>query len=146
MHEGTQISQIHPAAQIAQIDARVPARNRDPLTYDVIGAAMEAHGKLGPGLPEKVYQEAFARELRKRGIPFELEVEMEILYDGEPLRHHFRADVVVAGILVVELKALQAMGFIECAQILTYLRVGRLKKGLLLNFGAASLECQRFIA
>ncbi len=131
---------------MTQIDARVASRSRDPLTYDIIGAAMETHRRLGPGLPEAVYQEALALEFDLKAVPFEREAQLEIIYREGILRHRFRADFLVAGCVVVELKALATTGYLEQAQVLTYLRVGRHKKGLLLNFGQARLEYQRFVA
>lgn len=116
----------------------------DPYTYDVIGAMMEVHKVLGPGFLERVYQEALANELTRRGIPFEREVELGVIYKGDLLDATYRADFVCYGQVLVELKALDSLRAPEKAQALHYLKCAGLPIALLANFGEASLTWRRF--
>ena len=118
---------------------------KDPESYAIIGAAMEVHTELGQGFLEAVYQDALAVEFVSRGIPFEREKPLPILYKGGILPSTYKADFVCFGGLLVECKAQHAVGRPEYAQILNYLRITRLSRGLLLNFGAPSLSYKRFI-
>ena len=117
----------------------------DPRTYAIIGAAMEVHRQLGCGFLEAVYQEAFAIELAARGVPYSREVELPILYKGRRLKTAYRADFLCYESIIVELKALARLSGTEEAQILNYLKASEREIGLLLNFGAPSLEYKRFI-
>jgi GxxExxY protein len=116
---------------------------RDPRTYAIIGAAQRVHRELGPGFLERVYHQALCIELADRGIPFQAEVALPVHYRGRRLDAVYRADAVVGGEVVVELKALPALTWAEAAQLLHYLKAAALQTGLLLNFGAASLEVRR---
>ena len=119
--------------------------NRDAETFSIIGAALEVHRELGHGFLEAVYQQALAFEFEARGIPFEREKGLSILYKGRDLETKYRADFVCHGEVVVELKALQALSGNEDAQLLNYLKASGFKRGLLLNFGAASLQQKRMV-
>ena len=118
--------------------------NRDPQTYAIIGSAMEVHRHLGPGFLEVVYQEALMIELGERGILYRREVELPIFYKSRPLLAHYRADFICFSSIVVELKALARLSNVEEAQLINYLKATGLERGLLLNFGASSLEYKRF--
>lgn len=118
---------------------------RDPETYAIIGAAMEVHRELGHGFLEGVYQEALAIEFRCRDIPFEREVVLLITYKGEPLPCSYRADFICFDDVIVELKAVRTASGTEEAQVLNYLKATGKQRGLLLNFGAPSLEYKRFV-
>jgi len=104
------------------------------LTQDIIGAAIAVHRVLGPGLLESAYQECLCQELVFRGIPFERQVPIPLEYRGLRLEAGYRLDVLVAGRVVVEVKAIDAIAPIHEAQLLTYLRLGGGNIGLLMNF------------
>lgn len=118
---------------------------RDPRTYTIIGAAMEVHRQLGCGFLEGVYQEAFAMELRDREIPFSRELIFPVTYKGRRLHNHYRPDFVCFDKVVVELKALDRLSPVEESQLINYLKVTGYQTGLLLNFGARSLQKRRFV-
>jgi GxxExxY protein len=118
---------------------------RDSRTYAIIGAAMEVHRELGHGFLEPVYQEAFALELDQRNIPCRREAELPLLYKSRLLKCTYRPDFLCHGCIVVELKALAAIGNIEMAQVLNYLKAGGFQIGLLINFGTPSLQYRRYI-
>jgi len=112
------------------------------LTRKIIGCAMKVHNVLGSGFLEVIYQKALAIELRKAGIPFEQEREFSILYDGELIGAR-RVDFFVANAVMVELKARPQLENIHKNQAINYLEVHGVADGLLINFGAASLEFKR---
>ncbi len=118
---------------------------RDPRTYAIIGSAMEVHKELGHGFLEGVYQEALAMEFADRGIPFVAQPELTVWYKNRALTCTFRADFICYETVVVELKALAALGGVEQAQVINYLKATRIELGLLLNFGAPKLDFERLI-
>ena len=114
------------------------------LTGDIIGAAMEVHGRLGPGFLESVYEEALAVEFRLKNIEFERQKELPVLYRDDIIKT-FVCDFLVAGRVIVELKAIKALGEIEKVQLTSYLKASGIEIGLLLNFGSRSLDFKRMI-
>jgi GxxExxY protein len=118
---------------------------RDPRTYAIIGAAMEVHRQLGCGFLEAVYQEALELELTARGVPFRPQLPLTLSYKGQQLKCKYCADFICFDEIIVEIKALVRLTGIEEAQILNYLKATGLETGLLINFGARSLEYRRFI-
>ena len=117
----------------------------DSDTYAIIGAAMDVHKWLGRGFLESVYGEAFAFELGARNIPFRRECSLDVIYKGTALPCHFKADFICFDKVLVELKALAKLSGTEAAQVMHYLKASTIEKGLLINFGAPSLECKRFV-
>jgi len=110
------------------------------LTHEIIGAAIEVHRTLGPGLLESAYSECLARELSLRGIPFEREKPLPVVYKEVKLDCGYRIDFLVDGRVVVELKAIEALAPIHDAIVLTYLRLSGCKIGLLINFHVEVLK------
>ncbi len=119
--------------------------SKDPKTFKIIGAAMDVHKHLGCGFLEAVYQEALEIEMETRKIPFHREVELPVFYKEYELNTFYRADFVCYDSVIVELKAIKKLSDIEEAQVLNYLKATGIETGLLLNFGAKSLEYKRFI-
>ncbi len=110
------------------------------LTGEVIGAAIEVHKALGPGLLESTYEECLCVELRLREIQHERQKEIPLEYKGVNLDHGYRLDIVVASELIVELKACERLEPIHEAQLLTYLKLSGIKVGLLINFNVPVLK------
>ena len=108
------------------------------ITAGIIGAGIAVHRVLGPGLLESAYQEC--QELVLRAIPFEREVPIPLEYRGIRLEAEYRLDILVTGKVVVEVKAMEAIAPIHEAQLLTYLRLGGWKVGLLVNFNVVVLK------
>ena len=114
----------------------------DELTYKIIGCAMRVHSFLGNGFQEVIYQRALAIELQKAGLEFLRELDMPIYYEGEKIGGR-RVDFLVGDEVLVELKAVITMEDVHLAQGLNYIVAYNLEKGLLLNFGAKSLQVKR---
>jgi len=125
--------------------AAMPQDFDDPQTYAIIGAAMAVHRELGCGFLEAVSREAFTIELEERGIPFVREARLAVRYRNRVLPLSYTVDFICYGEILVELKALHAIGPIEVAQLINYLRVARRSRGLLLNFGTMSLQHRRLV-
>jgi GxxExxY protein len=116
------------------------AEERDPLTRVVIGAAIEVHREMGPGLLESVYQSCMEHELMLQGISFKPQVRLPLIYKGKPIDNEFIMDLYFPDQLVVELKAVEKLLPIHEAQLLTYLRLSKTHVGLLLNFNVRVLK------
>lgn len=104
------------------------------VSRTIIGAAIDVHRTLGPGLLESAYEPCLAHELRLRHVPFERQKPLPVDYKGVRLDCGYRLDFLVAGIVVVEVKAIEALLPIHQAQLLSYLKLGGWKLGLLINF------------
>jgi GxxExxY protein len=109
-------------------------------THDIVGAAIEVHRQLGPGLLESAYQTCLCRELLIRGIGFRQQVPLPIQYRGLDLDCGYRLDLVVADSVIVEVKAVSRVLPIHRAQVLTYLKLTNYRLGLLLNFNVEVLR------
>ena len=110
----------------------------DPLTRSIIGAAIEIHKSIGPGLLESIYEEALCYELELRGIKYERQVSVDVIYKGKVIKGQ-RIDLIIEGQVIIELKSLSNLPDIVFAQILSYLKATGLKRGLILNFGVKKL-------
>jgi len=110
------------------------------LTSQIIGAAIEVHRELGPGLLESAYQACLAREFSLRNIPFEQEKPLPIRYQGAQLDCGYRLDFLVDNKVVVEMKTVDSILPVHEAQLLTYLRVTGCRVGLLINFNVRVLK------
>lgn len=110
------------------------------ITQAIIGAAIEVHRTLGPGLLESAYHECLCRELSLRGVPFEREYPLPVEYKGTRLECGYRLDLLVARAVVIEVKSVEALAPVHEAQLLTYLRLGGWRVGLLINFNVAILK------
>ena len=110
------------------------------LTYEVIGSAIEVHRNLGAGLIESAYRLSLCRELFLRGIKFKHEDWLPYEYKGLRLPDVYRMDILVENLIVVEVKAVEALAPIHEAQLLTYLRIGGWRIGLLINFNVVVLK------
>ena len=111
----------------------------ETLVHDTIGCCIAVHRKLGPGLLETIYSRAVALELVAAGITFEQEKPYPVTYRGQLLCEH-HLDFVVGGAIVLEIKSIEAIARVHHAQLLNYLRVSRLRVGLLMNFNVAVLK------
>ena len=110
------------------------------LTEAIIGAAIEVHPELGPGLLESAYEECFCYELHLRSLNFQRQVELPVAYKGMKLDCGYRLDIVVENSVVLELKSIEQILPIHHAQLLTYLRLSQKKVGLLINFNVGVLK------
>lgn len=110
----------------------------DELTEKIIGAAIEVHNILGPGLLESIYEEALCFEFTLRGIKHQRQVDCDIVYKGKTIKGQ-KLDLLVENEVVIEIKSLSKMPEVALAQTLSYLKATNLKRGLIINFGEKRL-------
>ncbi len=110
------------------------------LTQKIIGAAIEVHRRLGPGLLESTYEMCLAEEFKFQNIQFERQCSYPLTYRSTVLESAYRLDFLVEGQIVLEIKAVELLSKLHTAQLLTYLRLLNLRKGLLLNFNVSMLK------
>lgn len=110
------------------------------VTHAVVGAAIEVHRHLGPGLLESLYEGALCRELWLRGLALVRQIPLPVAYKGTDLGSFLRLDPVVEGLVIVEVKAVEATAPIHRSQLLTYLKLAGLPAGLLINFNVELLR------
>ncbi|MFA6471800.1 MAG: GxxExxY protein [Candidatus Latescibacterota bacterium] len=108
--------------------------NENDLTGIIVDCCIKIHSTLGPGLFESVYEEALSYELHKRNIPIERQIEIPVMYESVRMNVGFRADIIVDKRVIVELKSVDTLLPVHKKQLLTYLKLTKLKIGLLLNF------------
>ena len=112
----------------------------EQLTERIIGAAIEVHRTLGPGLLESVYEECLCHELGLRDLKFERQVALPLQYKGISVSVGYRADIIVEGAILLELKAVERLLPVHEAQLLTYLRLSGMRVGMLLNFNTSVMK------
>ncbi|MDE6449111.1 MAG: GxxExxY protein [Muribaculaceae bacterium] len=110
------------------------------IGYEIIGAAMEVHRILGPGLLESAYKSALTKELTTRGFSVKTEVPIDLIYKGDRLDVGYRADMIVNDEVIIELKTVTEINPIFHMQLITYLKVSGKKLGFLINFNSPSLK------
>ena len=125
--------------EIDKTQSRIDLIEAD-LTGEIIGAAISVHRELGPGLLESVYQACLCRELGLRQVPFRSQVELPVEYKGCHLDCGYRIDLIVDNRVLVELKSVERLSAIHESQLLTYLRLSRIRVGLLINFNVPILR------
>lgn len=121
------------------------SKNEYMQMYQIVGAALEVHNNLGRGLEEALYQEALQIELTERGIRFEPQRLLQTYYKGHALKKEYYADLVCFDSVMVELKAVTSICSEHRTQLLNYMRITKIKRGLLINFCEKSLRVERFI-
>jgi GxxExxY protein len=126
-HEGTKHTRVTKARSVS-------------LSHSIIGAAIEVHRVIGPGLLESVYEMALCRELWLRGLRVDRQISVPVHYKGEILDCHVKLDLLVEKTVVIEIKTVERLVPIHTAQLLTYLRLEDLWLGLLINFNVSSLR------
>ncbi len=114
--------------------------SKDPLTNLIIKGAIEVHRQLGPGLLESAYEACLAFELKKSGLHVESQVPLPVVYKGNTLDCGYRMDIVVNKKCVIEIKNVEKIIPIHEAQLLTYLKLSKIKTGLILNFNVESMK------
>ena len=114
-------------------------------TFNIIGACMRVHSELGCGFLEAVYQEALAFEFDDRGIIFKKEEQIEVYYKQHTLKQYYQADFICYDNIIVELKAAESLSANHTSQLINYLNATDCRVGLLINFGAQSLEHKRIV-
>jgi len=112
----------------------------DRLSYVIVGAVIEVHRQLGPGLLESAYEACICRELVFRGIKFERQVALPLRYRGMAVECGYRLDLIVAGLVIVEVKSVAKVLPIHRAQVLTYLKLLRFNLGFIINFNVERLR------
>lgn len=111
-----------------------------PIAHEVIGSAIEVHREIGPGLLESTYSHCLAHEFTRRGVEFLREYSLPVKYKDTNVDCGYRADFIVAGEILIEVKAVESLHPIHQAQMLTYLRLSRIEHGLLINFNVQLLK------
>ena len=114
-------------------------------SYEIIGAAMKVHSTLGCGFTEKVYQDALAIEFSKKGIPFQREVELHVIYNDVELPSTFIPDFICFDRIIVELKAVKELDNMHRSQAYNYAKVAGYRLSLLINFGVSTLVYERMV-
>ncbi len=114
--------------------------HENELSYKIRGAAFNVHTELGPGLFESVYEIALAHELQEEGLGVKRQLSIPIQYDGIMMDQGYRADLLVDGKVIVEVKSVEALHDVHYKQLLTYIRLANIRLGLLMNFNSVSLK------
>ena len=116
------------------------AEQLDELSEQIIGAAIEVHRHLGPGLLESIYRECLLMELTAKNLRVEVERRVPVHYKGRRIDHYLKLDLVVEGCIIVEVKSVSSIDPVHLAQVITYLKLANCPAGLLMNFNATTLR------
>ena len=114
--------------------------NENEIGERVLGCALTVHRNIGPGLLESTYEACLAHEVRKAGIDYQRQLTLPLVYDGEVIETGYRLDMLVAGLVVVEIKAVELLLEVHRAQLLSYLKLGGYRLGYLLNFNVPLMK------
>ena len=114
--------------------------NENEIAEKIIGLAIKVHSTLGPGLLESVYEKVMAFELHRNGFDLSIQKTMPVIYEGITIDEGYRADIVVNNLVIIELKSVKNIEDVYCKQLLTYLRLSKLKLGLIINFNEVLLK------
>jgi GxxExxY protein len=114
--------------------------NENDISYKIIGAALEVHKTLGPGLLESVYENTLAYELRQNGLETKTQVPLPVMYKEIKMEVGFRIDLLIENKVIIEIKSVEALAPVHFAQTLTYLKLSGLKLALLINFNTIKLK------
>jgi GxxExxY protein len=115
-------------------------KERDPVTEPIIGAAIEVHRILGPGLLESAYEVCLCYELEQRGITVANQRKLPVIYKGQALECDFRIDILLPGLVIIEVKSVAKVLPVHEAQLLTYMKLAKISTGLLINFNVPLLK------
>lgn len=119
---------------MATLRSCVPPLHINQVTGAIISSAMHVHSVLGPGLLESCYQGCLAHELKKRGYSTASQVGLPVVFDGEKIELGYRVDLIVEGMVIVEVKSVEGIHPVHQAQLLSYMRLSKINVGLLINF------------
>lgn len=114
--------------------------DENDISYQIRGSIFNVYNKLGPGLLESVYQAALEIELKRKGLQVKREVPVPVYYDGEKLEIGFRLDLLVNDKVIIELKSVETLAKVHHKQALTYLKLTKLKLGILVNFNVENIK------
>lgn len=115
------------------------------IAYRIVGSAIEVHKELGPGLLENIYEESLVLELELNGLKVKRQLEVPVQYKGVPLKSNYRIDLLVEDLIIVELKAVEEISPVFQAQLLTYMKLLKKPKGLLINFNVGNITHEGLI-
>lgn len=138
----TKKNKFHELEQISRIMTDILFKEE---SYNIIGACMEVHKKLGCGFLESVYSEALELEFKKVNVPYEREKKLQVFYDNQSLNKYFKADFVCYHSIILELKATKYLIDADSQQTLNNIKATKFKLGLLVNFGELSLVHKRIL-
>jgi GxxExxY protein len=117
----------------------------EDLSYKIIGASKEVYKELGKGFLESVYEDAFCYELNKLNIAYEKQKELDVYYKDVVFERKFRADIIIENKILIENKVIKKISNLEEAQLINYLKISKLRLGLIFNYGASNFEFIRRI-
>ncbi|MCF8237520.1 MAG: GxxExxY protein [Saprospiraceae bacterium] len=115
------------------------------IAYRIVGSAIEVHKELGPGLLENIYEESLVMELELNGLKVKRQLEVPVQYKGVPLKSNYRIDLLVEDLIIVELKAVEEISPVFQAQLLTYMKLLKKPKGLLINFNVGNITYEGLV-